>query len=77
MISDAPLLVEMVQNGIEVIFHDAHLKKVINHAHYDEILTYPPNIKDKLYLMHHGLLSEKDAPSDGIKFLYQHREYEF
>ncbi len=77
MISDLEFLEKHIEQGVEVIFHDAHFKKVINHAHYEELLAYPEAIKKKLYLMHHGLKDEVGAPNDDINFLYQHREYTF
>ncbi len=77
MLIDEKLLLDAVRDGAKHIVHDVCFRKVINHAHYDEILRYPSEIKDKLHLIHHGLLDDKNAPNDGVKFLYQHVEYEF
>lgn len=67
---DQPLLERLIGSGVKVIFHDCQMENASVHAAYDEILTYPKPIREKLLLMHHGLLV---PPSGGpIRFARQH-----
>lgn len=74
MVADAPLLDSLCANGAQAIFHDCQLEHASVHASLEDILAYPSHIKDKLYLMHHGLLVPPKSP---LKFLVQQQRMAF
>lgn len=52
-----PDLINMLVNkyrGIEIIFHDCQLFTGGVHASYEELMTYPVEIKNKMFLVHYG-----------------------
>lgn len=75
MVNDLALLEDMEQRGIQIIFHDCQLNNAKVHADFHTLKGYPEHIRKKIFLMHHGLKEEKDAPdANGMRFLFQHRE---
>ncbi|MGI6578779.1 MAG: MBL fold metallo-hydrolase [Saccharofermentanales bacterium] len=79
MICDLPLLLKLVQDGVSVIFHDCQLHgKAVVHADFNELKKYPDFLQEKMFLMHHGLPDESQAPDSGkMRFVYQHRLMKF
>jgi Cft2 family RNA processing exonuclease len=75
MLNDLPLLESMAARGIKIIFHDCQMCNGKVHADFQTMKSYPASIRDTIFLMHHGLKGEEDAPdSAGMRFLFQHRE---
>ncbi len=69
---DPPLMQRLLQARVRVILHDCQMEnQAPTHASYQEILAYPQLVKDKLLLMHHGLLvPPKDTQ---LRFAIQHQ----
>jgi len=77
MRNDLPLLLNLERQGAEYILHDCQLKGAQVHADFETMKGYPEQIQEKILLMHHGLLDERQAPDSGrMKFLFQHRSLE-
>lgn len=76
MVCDVPLLEKLVSQGVEVIYHDCQMKNGIHHADYTQLTQYPAHLKEKLYLMHHGL-QPSQVPQGDLKFLQQHQQMVF
>jgi ribonuclease BN (tRNA processing enzyme) len=74
MLNDLPLLEKMVKQGIKIIFHDCQLRDAKVHADFQTMKAYPESIRNKIFLMHHGLKGEDVPDSAGMRFLFQHRE---
>lgn len=70
MVQDLPLMHSLVERGARLIFHDCQMGNASVHCSYSDILTYPPEILDKLCLIHHDQLT---PPSGGPAFAVQHR----
>ncbi|MBR1689336.1 MAG: MBL fold metallo-hydrolase [Oscillibacter sp.] len=67
---DLPLAERLLDAGVKVLFHDCQIGPASVHASYDTLLTYPQAVREKLLLMHHGLLV---PPSSGpLRFARQH-----
>lgn len=67
---DPALMERLDQANVRVIFHDCQMENASVHAAYEEILTYPKTVREKLVLMHHGLLvPPQDTP---VRFAVQH-----
>lgn len=77
MVCDLPLVTAMLESGVQTVFHDCQLKNAQVHSDFETLLQYPQEVQSRMYLMHHGLKDESQAPaSGGMRFLYQHREME-
>lgn len=78
MVNDLALLEHMDRKGIQVIFHDCQLQNAQVHSDFAALQAYPQHLRQKICLMHHGLLNESQAPTaNDMKFLFQHREMEY
>ncbi|MFF2887886.1 MBL fold metallo-hydrolase [Paenibacillus sp. NPDC057967] len=75
---DAPLLEELVQDGVETIFHDCQLEPPgVVHATLDELLQLPEAIQQKVWLMHYGDAMEQHSGQTGpMQFVEQRKTYE-
>lgn len=77
MVCDLPLVTDMVEAGAKTVFHDCQLKNAQVHSDFETLLQYPEDIKRRMFLMHHGLKDESQAPeAGGMRFVFQHREME-
>lgn len=75
MVCDLPLVERMITRGANTIFHDCQLKNAQVHGDFKSICTYPEEVKQRIFLMHHGLAEAAETPDPGsMKFLYQHKE---
>lgn len=66
---DSELIYAMTKKypSIDTIFHDCQFSANGIHAFYDELKTLPTDIKQKIYLCHHGETPEEYTPSaDGF-----------
>ena len=73
MRNDLPLLQKLVAEGAQTILHDCQLSNAQVHADFETMKAYPEQIREKILLMHHGLLDERQAPHSGkMTFLFQH-----
>lgn len=55
VIFDSKLLLELVEQGVEAIYHDCQLEAPgVVHACLEELLTLPASIQEKIHLMHYG-----------------------
>ena len=52
----------------DIIFHDCETikNKSTVHAHYTELVTLDPSIKEKMWLYHYQPETLSDAPEDGF-----------
>ncbi len=58
-----------VAEDVSVIFHDCEVGyRTGVHAHYDELLTLPPEVRAKMWLYHYNPTeaAKKDAVADGF-----------
>ncbi|RJE90620.1 ribonuclease Z [Paenibacillus sp. 1011MAR3C5] len=78
MIFDAPLLERLVQDGVEIIYHDCQLEPPgVVHATLDELLQLPEAIQQKVRLMHYGDAMEQHKARTGpMRFVEQRKTYE-
>lgn len=67
---DPQLMDHLTAENVRVIFHDCQMKNASVHAAYEQLLTYPPAVREKLVLMHHGLLVPPRNAS--LRFAVQH-----
>ncbi|WP_082083943.1 MBL fold metallo-hydrolase [Paenibacillus beijingensis] len=77
MVFDRPLLEQLDERGIEIIFHDCQLHPPGQvHATLEELLTLPERIQEKIRLMHYGDDMEQFIGSTGrMSFVEQNRIY--
>ena len=71
MRQDLPLMRALVERGADLIFHDCQMENASVHCAYSEVLSYPPEILNRLCLIHHGRLVPPSG--DGPMFAVQHR----
>lgn len=75
MRADLPLVEDLIAQGAAVVLHDCQMKNAVVHADYRQLCAYPAQVREKLLLMHHGMLvPPKNAP---IRFLRQHETISF
>jgi len=74
---DEKLLQELVDNGVETIFHDCQLDApAVVHAGLDELLTLPEPIQQKVWLMHYGdNMEEYIGKTGAMRFVQRHAVY--
>jgi ribonuclease BN (tRNA processing enzyme) len=77
MTFDAHLLRGLVDNGCELLLHECQFESPgVVHTTLDELLTLPPSIQRRLWLMHYG---DSRAAYEGktglMRFLDQHARY--
>lgn len=69
---DRDLVEQMYRDGIEVIFHDCQMEGARVHGDFRELCTYPGYLREKIFLMHHGLSPSSDLPdARGMRYLFQ------
>lgn len=75
---DDKLLQELVNGGVETIFHDCQLESPgVVHASLEELLTLPDDIQEKTWLMHYGDAMEQYIGKTGLmRFVEQRKPYE-
>lgn len=58
---------------VDIIFHDCEVTpfKSFVHAHYDELVTLPKEIKNKMWLYHYNPCTLPDAVKDGFRGFVQ------
>lgn len=63
----------------DVILHDCQLEPPgIVHTSLDQLLTLPPDIQEKIYLMHYGdRMEEYIGRTGSMRFIEQHKVYQF
>ncbi|SDW34555.1 Ribonuclease BN, tRNA processing enzyme [Paenibacillus sp. CF384] len=73
------LLEQLVQDGVQTIFHDCQLKPPgVVHATLQELQSLPPHIQERIWLMHYDDSKPKDLDRDGVmRFVEQHKRYTF
>ncbi|MFC4778418.1 MBL fold metallo-hydrolase [Paenibacillus sp. GCM10023252] len=71
------LLEQLVNDGVEVIYHDCQLYSPgVVHASLDELLTLPPSIQERTWLMHYGDNREDyDGRTGLMRFVEQGKRY--
>jgi ribonuclease BN (tRNA processing enzyme) len=75
-----PEIVTEMAVKTEAIFHDCETSPVRTtvHAHYDELLTLPDQVKRKIWLYHYQSDSGRDAERDGFRgFVRKGQEFDF
>lgn len=75
-----PEVIEEMAGETEVIFHDCEtsLFKTKVHAHYDELLTLPTQVRQKLWLYHYQSAEGRRPEEDGFRgFVKKGQEFEF
>ncbi|MEB3102959.1 MBL fold metallo-hydrolase [Ferviditalea candida] len=67
------------QYPCDVILHDCQLEPPgIVHTSLDQLLTLPPDIQEKIYLMHYGdRMEEYIGKTGSMRFIEQHKIYQF
>lgn len=72
------LLKELVENGVQTIYHDCQLQSPgVVHASLDELMTLPEAIQTKVRLMHYGDTMEDYVGHTGaMQFIEQRHTYE-
>ncbi|SFE12836.1 Ribonuclease BN, tRNA processing enzyme [Paenibacillus algorifonticola] len=69
------LLEQLVENGVNTIFHDCQLiAPGVVHACLDELLTLPEPLQEKVWLMHYGDTMENYIGHTGKMRFVQQRE---
>lgn len=78
MCFDRKLLTELIENGIETIYHDCQLESPgVVHASLEELLTLPEAIQQKVWLMHYGdAIEQYEGKTGHMKIVEQHKRYE-
>lgn len=74
---DAKLLSQLIDRGVETIFHDCQLETpAAVHAGLDELLTLPEDIQSKIWLMHYGDTIESFRGKTGsMRIVERHKVY--
>lgn len=75
-----PNLIAEIAEKAEVIFHDCETSpfKTPVHAHYNELKTLPPTLKQKMWLYHYQPQPNYHPEVDGFKgFVAKGQEFEF
>lgn len=74
---DGELLRNLVDQGVETIFHDCQLETpAVVHAGLDELLTLPEDIQRKTKLMHYGDTIEEYRGRTGLmQIVERHKSY--
>lgn len=55
MTFDSDLLLQLVEQGVDIIYHDCQLESPgVVHTSLEELLSLPANIQQKIKLMHYG-----------------------
>lgn len=75
---DGKLLQELVDGGIETIYHDCQLESPgVVHASLEQLLTLPEAIQEKTWLMHYGDAMEQYRGQTGrMRFVEQRKPYD-
>lgn len=74
MVCDLSLVERMIDRGARYIFHDCQLRGAQVHGDFETLLGYPDEVRNRIYLMHHGLADASQAPDGkGMRFLSQHQ----
>ncbi|MBP3964319.1 MBL fold metallo-hydrolase [Paenibacillus lignilyticus] len=73
------LLEQLVQQGVQTIFHDCQLKPPgVVHASLQELQSLPAYIQERIWLMHYDDSKPKDLDKEGVmRFVEQHKRYTF
>ncbi len=75
-----PDLIEKMAQKADVIFHDCETTPFNTpvHAHYKELCTLDPTLKQKIWLYHYQPQPEQNPVADGFKgFVVKGQEFEF
>lgn len=75
---DGKLLQELVDGGVDTIYHDCQLESPgVVHASLEQLLTLPDAIQEKTWLMHYGDAMEQYIGKSGrMRFVEQRKPYE-
>lgn len=75
---DQELLRQLIDRGVETIYHDCQLESPgVVHASLEELLTLPEDIQRNTWLMHYGDAKEQYEGKTGLmRFVEQHKRYE-
>jgi ribonuclease BN (tRNA processing enzyme) len=75
-----PFIVKDIGQTADVIFHDCetnHFKSVV-HAHYDDLCTLPPKLKQKMWLYHYQPEPKRHPKTDGFAgFVKKGQEFDY
>ena len=74
---DGKLLQDLVESGVETVYHDCQLESPgVVHASLDELLTLPEKVQEKTWLMHYGDAMEQYVGKTGrMRFVRQQVSY--
>lgn len=75
---DGRLLQELVDQGINTIYHDCQLETPgVVHATLEELLTLPEDIQKKTWLMHYGdAIDQYEGQTGCMRIVRQHEPHE-
>jgi ribonuclease BN (tRNA processing enzyme) len=76
----SPDIISLIAPKVDTIFHDCETTpfKTGVHAHYDELLTLPVAIRNKLWLYHYNPDPAYDPKAEGFKgFITKGQEFHF
>jgi ribonuclease BN (tRNA processing enzyme) len=75
-----PDLLGSISQQVDLIFHDCETceSPSLIHAHYRQLCTLPPQLKEKMWLYHYDPCPIMDPRADGFKgFVQKGQEFEF
>ncbi len=75
-----PGLIESIAERVALIFHDCETSAVKStvHAHYEQLLTLPATVKNKIWLYHYQRDSKYCPHQDGfLGFVHKGQEFTF
>jgi ribonuclease BN (tRNA processing enzyme) len=74
-----PEMLLKLTTGADLIFHDCETSPLRTgvHAHYEDLRTLPPGVKEKMWLYHYQSPSRYDALADGFRgFVKKGQEFD-
>ena len=74
-----PEMLLKLTTGADLIFHDCETSTLRTgvHAHYEDLRTLPPGVKEKMWLYHYQSPSRYDALADGFRgFVKKGQEFD-
>lgn len=75
-----PHILYPIYNEADIIFHDCEISKIKTyvHSHYEDLITLPENIKNKMWLYHYQPIDLPDAKKDWfLWFVIKWQEFNF
>jgi ribonuclease BN (tRNA processing enzyme) len=75
-----PELLLKLALGVDMVFHDCETSPMRTgvHAHYEDLRTLPPGVREKMWLYHYQPSSRYDPVADGFRgFVKKGQEFDF